>query len=564
MTRDEKLANIRSNPSFSVVIVGAGINGVGTFRDLALQGVDVLLVDRADYCSGASSASSHMVHGGIRYLENGEFRLVREAVKERNRLLENAPHLVKPLATTIPLFKVASGILNAPLKFVGFNTKPSERGAFIIKAGLMMYDAYTRGQDTVPSHDFDSAAKSRKKFPKMNPDIISTATYYDAAMHSPERICVEVMRDGVASGTRAVALNYVSAMGATSTGLRLRDELTGQSLNVNADVVINAAGAWIDFANSAIGVKTQFIGGTKGSHIVLDHPELLEATKGNEIFFENDDGRIVLIYPMQDRVLVGTSDIKIDKPDQAVCTDEEIDYFFRLIKHVFPSIEVAREHIVFTFSGVRPLPYSEGAKAGNISRDHSLKVIKPSEARNYPILNLIGGKWTTFRAFSEKVADETLQRLGRTRTESTAALPIGGGKNFPKTQAEKDAFLQSLLEQYEVSAETLTIWLERYGTLSAEIAAFVDEQPIPDAPLTFNAKYTQHEVRYLMQREDVEHLDDLILRRSLMGMLGETSAELIVELADIAAVSLDWPTERVRMEIDRTIKLFADKHQVIL
>ncbi len=132
------------------MIIGAGINGIGTFRDLALQGDDVLIVDRSDYCSGASAASSHMVHGGIRYLENGEFRLVRGAVQERNRLIENAPHLVKPLSTIFPVFKWFLGLLNAPLKFLGLLERPAERVAIVIKIGMMLYDYYTRNQKTVP------------------------------------------------------------------------------------------------------------------------------------------------------------------------------------------------------------------------------------------------------------------------------------------------------------------------------------------------------------------------------------------------------------------------------
>src|SRR6188474_1892782 len=139
MNRSEILTALKNKPEIPVLIVGGGINGIGTFRDLALNGVDVLLVEKSDFCSGASSVSSHMAHGGIRYLENGEFRLVREAVQERNRLLQNAPHLVKPLPTTIPIFKRLSGLLNAPLKFFGVLDKPSERGSIIIKLGLIMY-----------------------------------------------------------------------------------------------------------------------------------------------------------------------------------------------------------------------------------------------------------------------------------------------------------------------------------------------------------------------------------------------------------------------------------------
>src|ERR1044071_7955782 len=148
MNRSEIFSHLKENSEVSVLIIWGGINGIGTFRDLALNGVHVLLVERGDFCSGASSASSHMAHGGIRYLENGEFRLVREAVQERNRLLQNAPHLVKPLPTTIPIFKRLSGLLNAPLKFFGKLNRPSERGSLIIKLGLMIYDAYTGRQRT--------------------------------------------------------------------------------------------------------------------------------------------------------------------------------------------------------------------------------------------------------------------------------------------------------------------------------------------------------------------------------------------------------------------------------
>ena len=191
MTRQEILAALHQNPEITVLIVGAGINGIGTFRDLALQGVDALMVDKGDFCSGASAASSHMVHGGLRYLENGEFRLVREAVKERNLLLQNAPHYVKPLPTTIPIFKWFSGMLNAPLKFLGLLDRPAERGALVIKMGLMLYDVYTRVHQSMPTHKFATRKKSLAQYPDLNPDIRCAATYYDAAMSIPERICIE-------------------------------------------------------------------------------------------------------------------------------------------------------------------------------------------------------------------------------------------------------------------------------------------------------------------------------------------------------------------------------------
>lgn len=560
--RSNIIGRYQTNPNLSVLIIGGGINGIGTFRDLALQGVDVLVVDRADFCSGTSSASSHMIHGGIRYLENGEFRLVKEAVKERNRLLRNAPQYVQPLATTIPIFKWGSGLFNAPMKFLNLLDRPAERGALVIKAGLTMYDAYTLGQKTVPKHDFDLRRASLRKFPDLNPDIVCTATYYDAAMPSPERICIEVMRDGVQAG--GDALNYVSAVGTEGDGVLLRDELTGETFAVRPQLVINAAGPWIDFANGAIGRNTQFIGGTKGSHLVLDHPQLHKALRGNEIFFENEDGRIVLIYPLLHRVLIGTTDIPIDHPDEARCTDDEIDYLLEMVDNVFPNIAVDRSHILFRFSGVRPLPRSDTKSAGQISRDHSIRILDPTDERPYPIWSLIGGKWTTFRAFADEVTDKALWMLGRTRRIDTKDVAIGGGVDYPQEVIAQAAWVNGCHKATGITLEWATTWFNRYGTRAREIADFSANQASTDQPLTYHPAYSQHEIAYLVTNESVIHLDDLILRRSLIGMLGETTLPLVEELAQLVGSVLGWRGERISAEIARTRTIFADRHQVSL
>ena len=177
LTRAENWAEIQANPEVSVLIIGAGINGIGTFRDLALQGVDVLMVDKGDFCSGASAASSHMLHGGIRYLENGEFRLVREALVERNLLLKNAPHYAKPLPTSIPIFSVFSGFLNAPLKFVRLREKPTERGAAVIKIGLMFYDLFARRHRVMPKHSLIRRRQALKDYPGLRKDVKYVAVF---------------------------------------------------------------------------------------------------------------------------------------------------------------------------------------------------------------------------------------------------------------------------------------------------------------------------------------------------------------------------------------------------
>ena len=563
MNRNEILSSLKAKPEISVLIVGAGINGIGTFRDLALNGVDVLLVDRADFCSGASAASSHMAHGGIRYLENGEFRLVREAVRERNRMIQNAPHIVKPLPTTVPMFKYFSGLLNAPLKFLGLLEKPSERGSIIIKLGLIMYDAYTGKKRTVPRHTFFSRAESLKRWNKLNPEVANTATYYDGLIANPERLALEVLLDAEAESPNAHALNYVSMVSGQKDTVILRDELSDETYEVHPQLVINAAGPWIDFANYSLGLSTRFIGGTKGSHLVLNHPELREAIGGNEFFFENKDGRIVLIFPLFDRVLVGTSDIKIDHPDEVHCTDEEIDYFIGMIARVFPSIKVTREHIIFQFTGVRPLGSSGAKTTGQYSRDHHIEVLSGDWMNlQFPVFSLVGGKWTSFRAFAEQVTDKALAHLGKTRQKSTEDIPIGGGRGYSSDETEQKRQIDGFAAWTGLSRERLQTLYERYGSRTEAVATFINRTT--DAPLKTLPGYTRREIAFLVQSEKAIHLDDILLRRTMLAMLGRLTKDTVEEIADAMGAALGWSIEQKNAEAERALRLLADRHGVRL
>ena len=566
MNRNEILSSLQEDPHISVLIVGGGINGIGTFRDLALNGVDVLLVERGDFCSGASAASSHMAHGGIRYLENGEFRLVREAVQERNRLIQNAPHLVRPLPTVIPIFKRFSGLLNAPLKFLKMLDRPSERGSVIIKLGLMMYDAYTSaqgGQRVVPKHQFLSRKKSLEKWAILNPEIINAAVYYDGAILQPERLGVEALLDAEAENPNARALNYVSMIGGSEDTIILRDEITDDTYDVKPKLVINAAGPWIDFTNRKLGLSSGYIGGTKGSHLVIRHEELRKTIGDHEFFFENKDGRIVLIFPLYDHVLIGTSDIPVDNPDEVRCTDEEIDYFLEMVRRVFPSVELTPEDIVFQFSGVRPLPRSGARSAGQISRDHSIEVLSGDWTNlRFPVYSLVGGKWTSFRAFSEQVTDKALGYLGLKRQKDTRSLPIGGGRGYPRDAAEVRRQIESLSAWTGVSRERLKTLFERYGSRAEAVATFMNGGT--DQILTTLPDYTRRELNFLVQHEKILHLDDFLLRRSMLAMLGRVRRETIEELADLFANFLGWNAEQRDVEVTRSLSILAEKHGVRL
>lgn len=548
---------LSARPYADVLIIGGGINGLATFRDLAIQGVDVALVEKDDFVSGASAASSHMIHGGIRYLENGEFRLVHEAVTERNALLKTAPHYVRPLQTTIPIFSTFSGVLSAPLRFLRHGGgKHRERGAALIKIGLVIYDSFSRGgglfgRGTVPRHTFHGRKRSLAQLPQLNPDVKYTATYWDASLHDPERLAIDVLRDGrIAGGERARAANHTAAVGVDRGRVVLRDALSGEETRFAASVVVNASGPWTDLTNLALGDPTRYMGGTKGSHIVLDHPELLAATGGRELFFENEDGRIVLIYPLKGRVLVGTTDLEHEMGDPVVCTEAEVDYFIDLVGQVLPTVPVQRSQIVYRFSGVRPLPGHGELSPGFVSRDYRIESA-PLVGGDATVLSLVGGKWTTFRASAEDLADRALELLAQPRRRSTRGLPIGGGRGYPVTERARQQWIAS--HAVDVPAARVATLLDRYGTVAASVVEAIAQDP-DDALLDHAPSYSSGELRHLAATEDVAHLDDLLLRRTSIAFTGGATPDAVAEIADAVAPVLGWDADRVSLEIARALE----------
>lgn len=502
--RDRMLEETSANPAVDVLILGGGINGAGLLRELAINGVNALLVDRADFATGATAASSRMIHGGLRYLENGEFHLVRESLRERDRLLRLAPHAVRPLPTTIPIFTRWSGFGNAISRFIGRTTPPTARGAALVKIGLTLYDLFTARRRVLPTHHFTGRAEALRLRPRLHPGILCTATYHDAQVCLPERLCLELLADACATfpGTRAI--NYCAPIRREENDIVLCDTLSDREFSVRPQVVVNATGGWIDFTNAALGEATRWIGGTKGSHLVVDHPELLAACHGEQLFYENPDGRICIFFPMNGRVLVGSTDIRIDHPDQAVCDESEIDYMLTSVKTVFPTIAVTRAHIVSRFCGVRPLPAGDTGFTGRISRDHSCRSLPRDADRPWPVHAMIGGKWTTFRAFAEQVADRILADLNRPRTASSADRPIRG-------EAAPDTGDDRVLAR-------------------------------------------------IMREEAVIHFDDLLLRRTPIALFEDLTEERFVALSRLAAATLGWDAARLAAEVGRTRRILTERH----
>jgi len=524
---------LRCKQRVQVLVVGGGINGVSTLRELALNGVDAVLVDAGDFMSGASSAPSRMIHGGLRYMENGEFALVKESLRERNRLLANAPHLVRPLPTLIPLTSHLAGIWSAMLRFFGTNVAPGERGSFIVKLGLTFYDLYAGAGRGMSRHRFFGKRDTQRRWPALRPDVVGSALYFDAKITHPERLGIEMILDSEMAG--ALALNHVKLGAITDGRAFLIDQLTRDEIELDVDIVVNASGAWVDQTNRLLAsAPRRLIGGTKGSHIVIDNRRLKEALGQEMVYFANREGRVCIIFQHLGLVLAGSTDISVESPEGVHCEQAEVDYILASVKEVFPDIAIEPGEIVYRFSGVRPLPNSERQVNANISRDHSCEWLEPGAGASVPVLNLVGGKWTTFRAFGEEAADKVLAHLGLSRRSETSTRQIGGGHDYPDDSG-REAWIARTAP--DADAAYTNQLLDRYGTRARDLTARAnaDLQPLTSLP-----GYTREEIAWIVDNEHVATLADLVLRRMTIAFSGELSLAAIDDLAEIAAACLGW------------------------
>ncbi len=554
MTQDRlrRLEKLCRQERPDVLVVGAGINGISIFRELALQGVDVVLVDRGDFMSGASAAPSRMIHGGLRYMENGEFGLVRESLAERNALLANAPHYVRPLPTLIPIGDHFSGVASAVRRFFGGKAQPGKRGSLIVRLGLTLYDLYAGAGRVLPRHFFLGRQALRARWPALRSDVLCGAVYHDARITYPERLGIELILDTEAAAPQALAVNHVGLVAQKDGRVVLKDNLTGADFTLAPRIVVNATGAWIDMTNGALAPRPpRLIGGTKGSHLVIANEALKHALGDTMIYYANHDGRVCIVFRHLGHVLAGSTDIRVDTPDNVRCDEAESAYILAALREIFPAIAISEADIIYRFAGVRPLPASATAVNAEISRDHRCEWLADDAGAAIPVLNLIGGKWTTFRAFGAEAADAVLARLGRIRRQGTEKLAIGGGRNFPK---DEGAWVARVAAASGQPPERAACLLERYGTRADELCA------APDEALRALPSYSRREIEWLIENEQVTRLADLVLRRMAVAMTGELSLAGLEELAAITAATLGWDGQRRASELAGLRSLLARDH----
>jgi glycerol-3-phosphate dehydrogenase len=550
--RQERIDRIAADGAFDVIVVGGGINGIGVFHDLSLQGLRILIVEMNDFCSGCSAAPSRMIHGGLRYLENGEISLVRESLIERDRLLRNAPHLVRPLPTTIPISRVISGLANAAFGFLGFTGRPRPRGAVPIKLGLILYDAITGRNRLLPRHRFRGRAATQSAWPSLRKDVRFSATYHDAWISHPERLGLELIGDAALRNPESLALNYARIEN-NPGGLVLTDGESGQRLPVSARVIVHATGAWIDESAASLGARLtdRLVSGTKGSHLILDNPALMEALNGHMIYFEHSDGRVCIVFPYLGRVLAGSTDLRVNEAGRTACSAEERDYILGALQALFPDIPVAQEQIVYSYAGIRPLPVSNADFTGRISRGHSVRRLRG----DVPQIGMVGGKWTTYRAFAEETVDLVLTDLGIARRANTRELAIGGGVGFT------DHLTRDLVSQHGLSPSRAAHLADLYGAKAATVAAFCagqDDGPLPGTALT------EAEVAWFIRNEHALHLADVLQRRSPLAIRGALSLDLVNATARVMGRECGWTDTQTETEIKAFLSDLEKYHGVTL
>jgi glycerol-3-phosphate dehydrogenase len=541
-----------------VLILGAGINGAAVARELALNGVPVWVVDANDIAFGATARSSRLIHGGLRYLEYGDFQLVRESLEERARLSAAAPQFIEPLRLYIPVRRRLGGLIRSVLRFLGGARRrvfqrwaaawpgAKTRGLWLVRLGLWFYDRLAADK-RFPKHRAHRAATV--PFPKL--DAVQfpwLCSYSDAQMQYPERFVLALLEDA----RKLAEQNGTEFRVFTYHRVRLRDGVVeirparNEPLvaQLRPPVVINATGAWGDFTLEELGVPApRLFGGTKGSHFVTYNPRLRDALDGAGVYAEADDGRLVFVLPFGQGVLVGTTDERFDdRPENAVATEPELTYLLQMVNDLFPAAGLTRDDIALHYSGVRPLPNVSAGTSAAIPRGHAIDVHTQGAL---PVLTLIGGKLTTCRAFAEEVADAVFARLGIARIADTRARSLPGGENYPSDRASLEREWQRLaaalrLEQKQVQA----VW-SLCGTRTEAIlreCLSQSEMHVPSAefPATTGKRLENLHgtniplayARWVTRHEWVMTLDDLIQRRLMLLYQPDLTEACLRQLAD--------------------------------
>jgi glycerol-3-phosphate dehydrogenase len=491
---------------FDLLVVGGGVTGAGVALDAAARGLKVALVERGDFASGTSSKSSKLVHGGLRYLQQKEYRLVYENLHERQRLLENAPHLVRPLPFLIPLFG-KSGAVNKTV-------------AKAYRTALWLYDV-TGGLRIGKRHKRVSKEEALRHLPTLNTDLLAAAFLYYDAQADDARLTLALVRTAADHG--AVVANYAPVTGMTrgGPGGAVDGAVLADGTTVRASVVVNATGVWVDDLKAlAEGVHPDSIRPAKGIHITVPASKL--PCDIAAVVPVPKDRRSIFVVPWGSHTYIGTTDTDytgdLDEPE---CTAEDVQYCLDAI-NLFVTSPLTPADVVGTWAGLRPLVKNEGSvRTADLSRRHKVQVSE------HGLVTIQGGKLTTYRKMAEDTVDEAAKRLGRrVKGSSTGKLALRGAAGFEELRKRGSA------------SEHL---LGRYGSDAAAVLALVAEQPSLGEPLVPGLPYLRAEAVYAARAEMAHTLEDVLSRRTRALLLErDATAEAAADVARLVGPELGW------------------------
>lgn len=529
--------------SYDLIIIGGGINGTAIARDAAMRGLNVLLLEKEDLCAGTSAWSSRLMHGGLRYLEYYEIDLVRESLRERERLFWTAPHLVKPLPFVIPFFR------------------HNKRGPLLIRLGMIGYDILSLDK-SVPFHTMMSHKKALEEYPGLNQlGLKGAALYYDGQVELAERMCIENALSAHENG--ATILTYARVddfimSGDTVQGVKFSDLLDDErTYQVKSPVVINVSGPWVDtLLRGTKHATRQLMGGTKGSHIIVDP---FHGSPKSAIYFESvADGRPMFIIPWNKRYLIGCTDIRYDDDlDYIVANDEEIAYILHEVNGVIPEAKLTTGDIHYTHSGIRPLPHTADGSTASITRRHIVYDHAPDVQG---LFSIIGGKLTTFRALAEHAVDAVFRKLKRKKVKcGTFHMPFPGANVL-----DFIAFRTEFKQKSDLPSETAERLLDIYGVRSLEILKIIEGDADLKTCFSPNTGAIKAEVIFAFKHEMAERISDVLMRRTMIGLEPNMGIGEDEETAKIGQVYFGWDDERAKAEVAyhrEYIKRFRPKIQ---
>ncbi len=526
MSRERGYLGDLESHRFDAIVIGAGINGSAIARDMAMRGLDVLLVEKHDIGSGTTPWSTRLIHGGLRYLEHGDIGLVRESLRERETLLRIAPHLVQPLSFMLPVYEW------------------QRRGLNTIRVGLTAYDLLSAGSQ-LPRHRMLSRADALTQVPSIaTADLKGAAIYHDAQVTFPERLSLENVIDAAANGAQILTHACVTRIhheGGAVTGVEIHSELDDWRIRVHASHVINAAGPWVDRLVERLNGPA-LIGGTKGSHIVVDRfPGAPNEALYSEAY---DDGRPFFIIPWQRWLLIGTTDTQVsESPDATRPSLNEIDYLLRQANVLVPSASLARASVLLAYAGIRPLPATDTKRSGAITRRHSIKHHVPHADG---LFSVVGGKLTTHRSLAEHVTNIVSRRIGRFDDCRTASQPLPG---FGCVVAAAQALLSA-----GVGAAAISRLSEVYGARLRELADTALSDPQLLAAIGGEHESISAEIVFGVQQELAVTIADVLLRRTMLGLRPGLGVDLLEPSLDIACTHLQWDEHRRQIERQTYLK----------